>query len=101
VTNKQQVATIAAAFLAGEVDPLTACRRVLRLVREPERWDPDIVTIVGIDSETDHLPDPEHRKLWDTAALVEKDAEIEAYFRHAGPRLREACEHLAAKWRDA
>lgn len=100
VTNKQEIAAIAAAILAGKLDPLTACRRILRLVGNAERWDADIVTIVGIDSETDDLADPERRKLWDPAALAEKEAEIEAYFKRAGPRLREACVHLAAKWRD-
>jgi hypothetical protein len=101
VTNKQEIAAVAAAILTGKLDPLMACRQILRLVGEAERWDADIVTIVGIDSETDHLPDPEHRPLWDPAALADKDAEIEAYFKRAGPRLREACVHLAAKWRDA
>lgn len=101
VSNRQQIAAVAAAFVAGELDPLTACRRILTFVRDRERSDPDVVTIVGIDSETDDLPDPEHRHLWDPAALREKDAEIEAYFKRAGPTLREACEHLVSKWRDA
>ncbi len=97
MTNREQVAAVAAAFLAGELDPLTACRRILPPVGERERGDPDVVTIVAIDSETDDLPDPEHRHLWDPAALIEKDAEIEAYFKRAGPMLREACEHLVSK----
>src|SRR5512133_1379631 len=101
MSNRQQIAAVAAAGVAGELDPLTACRRILRLVRDRERWDPDVVTIVAIDSETDHLPDPEHRQLWEPTALREKDAEIEAYFKRAGPRLREACEHFVSKWRDA
>jgi hypothetical protein len=101
VWNRQQIAAVAAAFVAGELDPLTACRRILGLVGDREHWDPDIVTIVGIDSETDHLPDPERRHLWDPAALREKDAEIDAYFKRAGPSLREACEHLVSKWSDA
>jgi hypothetical protein len=72
VTNRQQIAAVAAAFVDSELDPLTACRRILRLVDDRDRWDPDVVTIVGIDSETDHLPDPGHRRLWDSAALREK-----------------------------
>lgn len=92
---------VSAAVLMGNLDPLTACRRILRLVGEAERWDADIVTIAGIDSETDHLPGPEQRKLWEPAFLAEQDAESEAYFKRVGPRLREACVHLAAKWRDA
>jgi hypothetical protein len=74
---------------------------MLGLAGGAEREDPDIVTIIGVDSETDHLPDPEHRKFWDPSALAEKDLEIEAYFESAGPRLREACVHLATNWRRA
>jgi hypothetical protein len=99
VTNKLQIAALAEAFLHGELDPLTTCRRILPLVGDPERLDPDVTTIVGIDSETDHLPDPEHRHQWEPQALIEKDTEIEKYFQRAGPLLREACEHLASKWR--
>ncbi len=98
MTNRRQIGTIAAALLAGSLDPLTACRRILRLAGDEEREDPDIVTIVGIDSETDDLPDPEHREFWDPHALAEKDIEIEEYFKRAGPVLREACLHLVAKW---
>jgi len=101
VSSRQQVTATAAAFLSGQIDPLTACRRILTVLGDVDRLnDPDIKTIVGIDSETDHLPDPEHRHLWAPAALEAKDVEIEAYFRRAGPRLREACAHLVAKWGD-
>jgi hypothetical protein len=101
VTKRQEIAAIAGAVLSGSIDPLTACRRMLLLAGEAEREDPDFLTIVGIDSETDHLPAPEQRHLWDPDALVKKDLQIEEYFKHAGPRLRQACVHIAAKWRSA
>jgi hypothetical protein len=100
MTIKQECAAIAEAFLTGKLDPLTACRRILELLEEPERaQDPDINVLIGIDSETDHLPDPAHRALWDPAALREKDAETQTYFRSVDRKVREAFEGLAAKWR--
>ncbi len=99
MTNREQIAVVAGAVLAGSIDPLTACRRILSLAGDAERKDDDILSIVGIDSETDHFPGPEQRKLWDPKALAEKDLEREAYFERVGPRLREACVHLASKWR--
>jgi hypothetical protein len=95
----KQVAATAAAFLSGKTDPLTTIRRILRILGDVDRSnDPDLKVIAEIDRTTAHLPDPEHRELWDPAALTAKDLEIEAHFRRAEPTLREACEHIVAKW---
>ena len=100
ITALKQVAAIAAGFLSGKSDPLTTIRRILEILGDVDRCDdPGIRTIAEIDRATAHLPDPEHRGLWDPAALATKDLEIEAHFRRAGPKLREACEHIVAKWR--
>jgi hypothetical protein len=63
--------------------------------------DPDILTFIGIDSSTDHLPIGEVRKLWNPEALAQKDLEIakaENFFR---ARAREACERLIKKISDS
>jgi hypothetical protein len=96
---EKQVAAIAAAFLDGKADPLTTIRRIFGLLGDVDRCDdPDIQALAEIDRATAHLPDLEHRPLWEPAALAAKDLESEAYFRSAGPKLRELCEHLVAKW---
>lgn len=95
----KQVAAAAAAFLSGESDPLATIRRILGILGDVDRFDdPDVRTIAEIDRATAHLPDPAQRGLWDPAALATKDREIEAYFHRAGPKLRDACEHIVAKW---
>jgi hypothetical protein len=99
VTNRQKIAAVATAILGGGIDPFAGCRRIVELVGNAERDDADILTIRGIESETDHLPLPEHRALWDPTVLAEKDIKIQAYLKLVGPVLREACFRLAAKWR--
>lgn len=53
----------------------------LKRVGEPDQWmlartPPHRKFILGIESETDHLPVGEVRKLWASSALTEKDVEI-------------------------
>jgi hypothetical protein len=96
---EKQVAAIAADFLDGKADPLTAIRRIFRILDDVDRFnDSDIQALAEIDRATAHLPDAEQRMLWDPAALAAKDIEIEEHFRRMGPRLRELCQHLVAKW---
>jgi hypothetical protein len=93
------VASTAAGYLSGRIDPLTALRRVFTILGDVDRLDDrDVKTMHQIFQETLHLPDPEHRGLWDPAALPAKDLEIDACFQRLGPKLREACEHIVAKW---
>ena len=77
---------IAEAVLRGDLGVIEGSRRML-----PFRWttgvdemDDDFLTLVGVDSETDHLPIGQVRREWDKTALARKDQEIaatEAFYR--------------------
>jgi len=54
------------------------CRRIVALWRDLNlnQDDEDFLTILSIDSQTDHLPQGEPRLAWNSDALVSLDSEI-------------------------
>jgi len=68
---------IARAVLDGRTTVLEAVRALVSLAHTDAVADvEDRRFIIGIESETDHLPVGEVRKLWASSALKEKDVEI-------------------------
>lgn len=67
----QRARQIAKNVLAGEYDPLLACREIVDL----KDYLPDGMTaeLWGVDSEIDGWPLGAERAYWDTEALKEKD----------------------------
>ena len=62
--------------------------------------DPDLLSFVAIDSETDDLPVGNEMSHWLPEALQEKDVEIkrcEALYRQAA---LDACENIIRRWKD-
>jgi hypothetical protein len=62
------------------------------------RDDPDLLTFIAIDSETDSFPIGDVRKLWADHALALQDVEIakaESFYR---PSALEAASHLAERF---
>ena len=98
MTTKGRIAGVAAGVLAGSIDPLSACRRIVDLAGDDELQDEDILVIRGIESETDDHPGPAQRSAWDPTVLAARDADLEAYLQRVG--LRDVCARLAAKWGD-
>jgi len=65
--SKEQIVRIARQVLADEIDPLEACRAIVRSqdgLSDTERDDPDLTTLLAIESETDDLPMGRVRELW-------------------------------------
>ena len=68
---------ICESVLAEEIGVIAGSRRLKRL-----GWqlygahDPDFITFVAVDSETDHLPVDSERANWSAEALARKDKEI-------------------------
>jgi hypothetical protein len=61
--------------------------------------DPEIVCfLTGVDSETDHLPLGEERKLWAEAALRAKDQVADAYEARVGPEIVETAKKLLVRF---
>ena|SRR5215831_2215059 len=68
---------IAQAVLDGRTTVLEAVRALVSLAHTDAIADvEDRRFIIGIESETDHLPVGEVRKLWASSALKEKDVDI-------------------------
>ena len=96
---RAEAVNIARRVLGGEVSILVAARELvgLRFAASDER-DPDFLTFVAIDSETDHLPIGQEREYWAPDALAEKDVEIakvEEWAREIGAA---ACKRLIERF---
>jgi hypothetical protein len=94
--ERQRAREVAAAVLDGRATILEAVRELVYLAHtDAISNEDDRKLIIGIESETDHLPVGEVRKLWAASALQEKDAEIvraEAFWK---TEFLEACERIA------
>lgn len=99
--ERRKAHDVAQAVLEGRTTVLEAVRALVSLARTDAIPDvEDRRLIIGVESETDHLPVGEVRKLWDPDALKEKDLEIErAETLYRGAFLQ-ACERIARIARD-
>jgi hypothetical protein len=98
--SKQELVKAAKRILAGDLDPLEGCRLIVRieqLLPKTYRDDPDLLTLVAIESETDHFAMGEARSYWTSSALEEQDRGRAAYVAKNGDVLRSACRNLIAK----
>jgi len=60
--------------------------------------DPDFLTFIAIDSETDHLPVGDVRQHWSKDALEKKDVEIQKAEATYRPRALDAARNLIRKY---
>jgi len=96
---RQSMVRVAHGILDGSIGIVAGARQLtrLRLPSRAERFS-DVLVFVGIDSETDHLPLGEVRRLWNPAALKVKDAELAAYEVKVRERAFEACRALIKRF---
>jgi hypothetical protein len=93
--EQQEVKEISKAILEGRLSILEGTRALRpfaytnAIVSEDDRK-----LIIGIESETDHLPIGEVRKLWAPSALAEKDPEIERYEAVCRERVFAVCRRI-------
>lgn len=75
--ERQRARDLAQAVLDGRTTVLEAVRALVSLAHTDAITDvEDRRLIIGMESETDHLPVGDVRKLWASSALKEKDVEI-------------------------
>ncbi len=97
---KAEVLRVAAGIVRGEIEMVDGARFLVRRFGDAGlRNDPDAVTIVGFESETDNLPVGSQRAYWNPDALVAKDAQREAYVARVGATVLAACQALVEKLR--
>jgi hypothetical protein len=99
--NRQKVVAIARELLAGRVGVIEAARQIDAFRGDRvglDEFDPDFVTFLAIESETDDLPVGDTRSHWAADALAQKDLEIarcEALYR---AQALEAASHLVTRF---
>lgn len=99
--SKKEIVTVAARVLSREMDPIEGCRWIVRhqsSLSEIERRDPAVLTLVGIDSETDHFAIGTARQNWEPHALAEQDSRKEEYLQRIEDSLFEACKAIVGRF---
>jgi hypothetical protein len=97
-TPQAETIEIAEKMLAGEVELVDGCRRLVQRLRSAGLADdPDAITIFGIESETDHLPAGAERNNWDPAILAAKDRERDEYLDRVRSKLLAACRAIIGR----
>jgi len=93
--ERQRARDVAKAALKGQISILEAVRELVSLAHSDAVGDEaDRLLIIGIDSETDHLPVGEVRKLWAPEALREKDVQIAIAEARWKTKFLEACKRI-------
>src|SRR6185437_16374320 len=95
---KEEILRVAAGIVSGEMEIVEGCRLLVSHLGDAGlRNDPDAITVVGFESETDNFPVGSQRAYWNPTALAAKDAAREAYVAAAGTAVLAACQALMAK----
>ena len=93
--ERQQASAIAQQALQGQITILQAVRALVSLAHtDAIQNEADRRLIIGIDSETDHLPVGAVRSLWAADALIEKDIQIERAEAHWKAAFLEICKRI-------
>jgi len=95
---KTEIVKLAIGVVRGEIDMVEGARLLVRRFGKAGlRDDPDAITIIGFESETDDLPVGPQRQYWNPEALAAKDKQREAYISRAGAAVLDACQSLIEK----
>ena len=98
--QEREIVRVAHRILDGSIGIIAGAREMtcVHFRSHSKERDEDFLAFVGIDSEIDHLPIGDARRLWATDALVRKDSEIkkaEDFFR---ARAFEAANNLIQRY---
>ena len=96
--TKTEVAIVAEQMLNGELELLEGCRKLVQLHSRSGAPDDDaIITVIGIESETDDLPAGRDRERWAPDVLAEKDRQRDEYMARVRDPLMAALRSLAER----
>jgi hypothetical protein len=101
---KEKALKIARAILEGELGIIEGARVLSTLAPElVADWkvDPDFLFLAALDSETDDLPVGAQRKLWEAAALAERDATVSQIEGEARQNVEAACRNILRRFESA
>jgi hypothetical protein len=100
-TNRQKVAEIARGIIDGRFGILAGARQIRGYTGGHlglDEFDPDLLTFIAIDSETDDLPLGDVRQYWAPDALEKKDAEIARFEARFRAKALTAAANLVARF---
>jgi hypothetical protein len=100
-SNRQKVVAIAQELLDGRIGVIDAARQINAFRGDRvalDEFDPDFVTFLAIDSETDDLPVGDVRRHWAADVLAQKDLEIARCEELYRSQALEAASHLVARF---
>lgn len=97
--QRQHLYEIAKAILAGDLGIIAGIRQLIPFRDEIELTEAaeDFQVLIGIDSETDHLPIGDQRLNWAEAALRKKEEDIMQAETHAAKEVLSVCQRIIAK----
>jgi hypothetical protein len=96
---RQQVIASVKSILAGEIDTIEGCRRVIYAYRSLELAPTSgFLTVLAVESELDDVPSEGQRSLWEPRIFEAKQREKQAYLERVRPQLVTACESLLAQF---
>ncbi|KAA0076527.1 hypothetical protein [Tardiphaga sp. P9-11] len=97
---KQLLVETAKLMIAGDLDLVEGCRKLIRVSRGCDALlsHPDLVPIVGFESETDDYPLGEVRSAYEKTYLAKLDQEIAEYSGRARPSVLKACQFIVAMY---
>ena len=100
--QRRRVAELARQILSGELDVLDGSSRIASLRGEIEidLNDDDIMTFVGVMSETDHLPVGAEAQNWSHEALARKEPDVRRARAWATDIVRQPCANLVSRFAD-
>lgn len=95
-----EIVRVARAILNGTIGIIEGSRTLHGLGHEEcaDDLDPDFSIFVVIDSDTDHLPVGDVRKMWLEDALVEKDEEIRKIIDFYKEDVLRACSNIILRF---
>ena|ERR1700685_969529 len=92
---KKALVGLARAIVAGTLNPVVGCRKIVRLRTQVFPQDlPAFDTVRAVESETDDYPVGDIRDRYDSGLLARLDESVGAYLRTVRPALLQACEEI-------
>lgn len=94
---EKQLVQLCRSTIAGEIDPIVACRRMIRLINEVQQDENEIFfPIIAAESETDHYPIGRVREVCSADYLQRMDREKDEYLSVARDDILNACREIIA-----
>src|SRR5678815_383935 len=100
-SSRPRIAELAQHIAEGRLDFLEGVRLIASLragLSQPDMADPDLLILMGVESELERIPTGAARAQWDPSYLAALDTEKHRYYESCSEDILRACRALTAKW---